>query len=168
MVDVEIRFEEISERAGLDFRFVNGARRPEDIRFMYQTTGGGVGVVDFDHNGWPDLWWTQGTTRPTDSDGSHSDVLYLNTGDGQLLDVSLQAGITESRFSQGLAVGDVDCDGFPDVLVANLIENQLWMNNGDGTFSASELAGAGQKRWTTSCLVADLDGDGLPLSLIHI
>ena len=162
VVDVEIRFDEISEKAGLDFRFVNGARRPEDIRFMYQTTGGGVGVVDFDHNGWPDLWWTQGTTRPTDSDGSHSDALYLNTGDGQVLDVSLQAGIVESRFSQGLAVGDVDSDGFPDVLVANLIENQLWMNNGDGTFSASELAGSGQKRWTTSCLVADLDGDGLP------
>jgi tetratricopeptide (TPR) repeat protein len=162
VVDVEIRFEEISKAAGLDFQFVNGARRPEDIRFMYQTTGGGVGVLDFDHNGWPDLWWTQGTTQPTDSGGSHSDALYLNIGNGQVLDVSLQAGISETRFSQGLAVGDVDSDGFPDVLVANLIENQLWMNNGDGTFTPSELAGAGQKRWTTSCLVADLDGDGLP------
>ena len=161
VVDREIRFDEISKAAGLDFRFINGASRPEDIRFMYQTTGGGVGVVDLDRNGWPDLWWTQGTTKPTDSDGTHSDALYLNTGDGKVLDVSLQAGIVETRFSQGLAVGDVDADGFPDVLVANLVENRLWMNNGDGTFTAVELAGAGQKRWTTSCLIADLDGDGL-------
>ena len=157
----EIRFEEVSEAAGLDFRFVNGPGRADDIRFMYQTTGGGVGVFDFDRNGWPDLWWTQGADRPTDDSGRHRDLVCLNTGDGQLLDVSRQAKVLETRFSQGLAVGDVNADGFPDVMVANLSANRLWLNNGDGTFSDMTWSGS-SGRWTTSCLVVDLDGDGLP------
>ncbi len=157
----EIRFEEVSRSAGLDFRFVNGPGRADDIRFMYQTTGGGVGVVDFDRNGWPDLWWTQGADRPTADSGRHRDLVCLNTGDGRLLDVGSQAKVVETRFSQGLAVGDVNGDGFPDVMVANLSANRLWLNNGDGTFSDIALAGS-SGRWTTSCLVVDLDGDGLP------
>ncbi len=161
VVDRGIRFEEVAESVGLNFRFVNGASRPEDIRFMYQTTGGGVAAVDFDRNGWPDLWWTQGAETPTSRDGQHSDALFHNSGDGHVIDVTVQAGLAENRFSQGLAVGDVDSDGFPDMLVASLVENRLWLNNGDGTFTATEPGGPGKNRWTTSCLVADLDGDGL-------
>ncbi|MBO09600.1 MAG: hypothetical protein CMJ68_02435 [Planctomycetaceae bacterium] len=162
VADRGIRFEETAMATGLNFRFVNGANRAEDIRFMYQTTGGGVAAVDYDRDGWPDLWWTQGADQPTVRDGKHSDALFLNTGDGRVIDVTIQAGVAENRFSQGVAVGDIDADGFPDILVANLVENRLWLNNGDGTFTAAELGGPGRNRWTTSCLVADLDGDGLP------
>jgi len=159
--DSQIRFEDVTQPMGLDFRFVNGPGRPEAIRFMYQTTGGGVGVLDIDRNGWPDLWWSQGASQPTGLDSRYSDQLVLNTGHGQWLDVTAQSGIREFHFSQGVAVGDVDSDGFPDVLVTNLDGNTLWMNNGDGTFSGSDMPG-GMPRWSTSGLVADLDGDGHP------
>ena len=87
--------------------------------------------------------------RPTDDSGRHRDLVCLNTGDGQLLDVSSQAKVVETRFSQGLAVGDVNGAGFPDVMVANLSANRLWLNNGDGTFRDMAWPGS-SGRWTGS------------------
>ena len=73
------------------------------------------------------------------------------------------AGIVESRFSQGIAVGDFDADGFPDLYVGNIGPNCLYRNNGDGTFADVTAASgtAGGDAWTTSCALADVNGDGL-------
>ena len=126
--------------------------------------GGGVGVVDFDRDGWPDIYFTQGSKDPQEHDQTeHLDKLYRNLGDGRFADVTAQAGLFENSYSQGVSIGDVDNDGFPDIFVANVGANRLYLNNGDGTFTdATEAAGVGNSTWTSSCVIADFNGDSLP------
>ena len=77
--------------------------------------------------------------------------------------MTAQAGIVENSYSQGISVGDVDNDGFPDLFIANVGANRLYLNNGDGTFTdATEAAGVGDSTWTSSCVIADINGDSLP------
>ncbi len=134
---------------------------------MFEQTGGGVGVIDFDLDGWPDLYFTQGGNWPTGqakptSDPNVHDHLYRNLGGEQFRQVAAQAGVLNLGFGQGLTVGDFDSDGFPDLFVANIGANQLLRNNGDGTFSdVSQLLGSLPDQWTTSCVMVDLNGDGL-------
>jgi tetratricopeptide (TPR) repeat protein len=153
--------EEASER-GIAFRYFNGGD-PRDIRKMYEFTGGGVAAIDFDGDTWPDVYLTQGSTWPPSEDQqSHIDRLFRNEGTG-FVDVTERAGVSEVSFSQGVAVGDFDNDGFPDFYVGNIGANQLFHNNGDGTFSAvKHSTDASDMRWTTSCLLGDINRDGLP------
>ena len=82
-----------------------------------RSTVAGVGVIDFDRDGWPDLYFTQGSKDPQEHDQTeHLDRLFRNLGDGHFADVTAQAGIVENAYSQGVSVGDVDNDGFPDIL----------------------------------------------------
>jgi len=162
---IAIRFEDTASSAGIDFRYVNGGRPVEDgIRFLQESTGGGVAVLDYDADGWPDLYLAQGSRWPPDeSQREHLDRLFRNLGDGRFADVTVEAGLAENRFSQGVAVGDVNNDGFPDLFVGNIGANRLYINNTDGTFrDATDAAGVGDERWTTSCLIADVNGDGWP------
>lgn len=153
---------EASER-GIDFRYFNGGDASRGIRKMYEFTGGGVAAIDFDGDTWPDAYWTQGSAWPPDKDQrTHIDRLYRNEG-ARFVDVTERARVREASFSQGVAVGDFDNDGFPDLYVGNIGENQLFRNNGDGTFSAVPHASdATDARWTTSCVIADINQDGLP------
>ena len=129
---------------------------------MYEFTGGGVGVIDFDADGWPDLYLPNGTVWPPPKEAQHKDSLYRNVA-GSFVQVATEAGIKESDFGQGVTVGDVNCDGFPDLYVANTHQNRLWLNNGDGTFSdATATAGLTTSVWTTSCVIVDLNKDGFP------
>lgn len=156
-------FRDDASATGLSFRYFNGVARAPTRR-IFEFTGGGVGILDFDVDGFPDAFFTQGVPWPPGSPaGDYIDRLFRNRGGARFSDVSSPAGIHEDRFGQGVCVGDVDSDGFPDTYVANIGANQLWRNNGDGTFSAAGPGGAPvQDDWTTSCLVADLSGDGLP------
>lgn len=160
-----VTFENQAAAAGLNFQYVDG-RDPKihGLNKMFQTNGGGAGVLDYDHDGWPDVYFTQGSDGPQDREQTeHLDRLFRNLGDGHFADVTTQAGLVENSFSQGVAMGDVDNDGFPDIYVGNIGSNRLYLNNGDGTFSdATEEAGAGDSTWTTSCVIADLNGDSLP------
>jgi hypothetical protein len=93
----------------------------------------------------------------------HADALFRNLGGTRFADVSRMTGVRDSGFGQGVAVGDLDADGFVDLYVANIGGNRLLRNNGDGTFSdATHAAGLAGDEWTTSCAMADLDGDALP------
>jgi tetratricopeptide (TPR) repeat protein len=154
--------DEASER-GLAFRYFNGGDPSRDIRKMYEFTGGGVAAIDFDGDTWPDIYLTQGSVWPPSKDHTtHLDRLFRNQGTG-FVDVTERAGISEISFSQGVAVGDFDNDGFPDIYVGNIGANRLFHNNGDGTFSpVTHAAGEPDARWTTSCVIADINRDGLP------
>ncbi|MBW3542002.1 MAG: VCBS repeat-containing protein [Planctomycetes bacterium] len=159
-----VRFEDRASAAGIEFVYRNGADPQTTGTRIFETTGGGVGVLDYDGDLWPDLYFTQGSRRPPpEVTGPDDDRLYRNLGNGRFEDVTARAGLGDTRFSQGVAVGDLDNDGFADLYVANIGPNGLYRNNGDGTFTEiSQERGLGDDRWTTSCLIADLDGDRSP------
>jgi tetratricopeptide (TPR) repeat protein len=160
-----VSFEDQAAAAGINFQYFDGGDpQVHGLNKYNGINGGGVGVVDFDRDGWPDLYFTQGSKDPQDRDQSeHLDRLYRNLGNGHFADVTGPAHLVENAFSQGVAVGDVDNDGFPDVYVGNIGSNRLFVNNGDGTFSdASDDSGAIESQWTSSSVIADFNGDGLP------
>ncbi|MCA9044475.1 MAG: VCBS repeat-containing protein, partial [Planctomycetaceae bacterium] len=162
-----IRFEE--KQAGIDFVYFNGHDPETPGLRQFEQTGGGVGVLDYDVDGTPDVFlpqgseWETGSKLPTPS-GKLVDSLYRNqSGENGFVNVTPQAKISETGFGQGCSVGDFNNDGFPDLYVANVGRNALLINNGDGTFSESEFdTGDVLDDWTTSCLIMDLNSDGLP------
>ncbi|HEX6984214.1 MAG TPA: VCBS repeat-containing protein, partial [Planctomycetaceae bacterium] len=160
-----IRFE-IAD-AGIDFRYFHSADPATPGARMFEFTGGGVGVLDYDADGRPDLHFTQGCRWPPDPrQREYLDRIFRNLG-SRFADVTVAAGVVEPAFSQGVACGDFDGDGFPDLYVANIGANRLFRNNGDGTFrdvtqDSGVLVGPLAEAWTTSAVMADLNGDGLP------
>ena len=161
-VSGDLTFVDTSESAGISFSYFNGADAAH--AYMFEFSGAGVAVLDYDGDGWPDIYLTQGCPWPVDpNQDQYRDRLYRNLGNGSFEDVTEAAHLVDRGFGQGVAAGDFDNDGFPDLFVANIGENQLYRNNGDGTFSdMTAAAGLGGKRWTVSTLIADLSGDGLP------
>lgn len=159
-----VRFTDSAHSAGIDFVCYQGTKPGTVGRRFLEQTGGGVGVIDFDGDLWPDLYFTQGADWPMDSEQTeYLDKFYQNQGDGHFRDVTADAGLGDNRFSQGIAAGDFNNDGFPDLYLANLGENRLYRNNGDGTFSdVTAESGIRGNHWTTSCMIADLNGDGWP------
>ena len=158
-----IRFEEESEAAGLRFQYEHGDKMAGPGMRMFQFSGGGVGAVDYDRDGWPDVFLTQGGDWPEDESQPPSDRVFRNQRGTHFQDTTAAAGVVETSYSQGLAVGDYDADGWPDVFVANVNENRLFCNNGDGTFSdVTQAAGIVGNAWSTSVACADFNGDTLP------
>lgn len=160
-----IRFEELN--VGVDFVYEPGSDPATKGVRMFEQTGGGVGVIDFDHDSWPDLFFTQGMHWPTGSERPEfsaklHDQLFRNVS-GQAVDVTQLALPADQGFGQGCSVGDINGDGFADLYVGNVGGNQLLLNNGDGTFSdITAEAGIVGETWTSSCVIADLNGDGAP------
>jgi len=158
-----LSFEDISGSSGIDFRYLNGGDFQKGGVGIHQTLGGGVGVIDADADGLPDLFFVQSREWENRHLAGHSlSRLYRNLGRERFDDVSESAGPFDTAFGQGVAVGDVDCDGFSDVYIAAAGRNRLFLNQGDGTFRASAQAGLSSESWTSSCLIADLNGDTLP------
>ncbi len=148
---------------GLDFAYHNGHRSEVAGEYMYEFSGGAAAVLDFDLDGWPDMYLSQGTDWPPKEDNfSHLDQLLRNMGTGRFEKVAALAGVRENRFSQGVAVADFDNDGFPDLYVGNIGANRLYRNNGDGTFTdVTDRAGVAGNDWTSSIAPADFNNDGL-------
>ncbi len=163
-------FVDDAEAAGLRFIFDNG-KSPR--RQLPETTSGGVGVIDFDGDGWLDVYLVQGGAFPPDPERpGPGDRLYRNRRDGTFEDATESSGIAgmPRGYGHGLAVGDVDNDGDADLLVTRWRSYALYRNRGDGTFEdATEDAGLGGDRdWPTSAAFADLDNDGdLDLYVAH-
>ena len=158
-------FKNRAASAGVHFQYFNSSQNVANgTQRMYEVMGGGVAVLDFNADQLPDVYFTQGCRWPVEESAvEHLDRLFLNTGDGRFVDVTASCGIRENRFSQGVAVGDIDSDGFPDLLVANIGRNCLYHNDGDGTFTdISQEVGFNRTDWTLSCAIADLSGDGHP------
>lgn len=164
-----LRFENVAGPMGLDFRYFQSPVSAEHGPRMFEFTGGGVAVLDFDLDGWPDTFLTQGcnwpleqTTPPDVAQSRWIDQLYRNRRGERFEDVTTAAQASEFRYGQGVAVGDFNADGFPDLLVANVGRNTLLVNQGDGTFAdVTDQAGVGGHSWSTSAAMADLNGDGL-------
>jgi hypothetical protein len=131
---------------------------------MFEFGGGGVAVLDYDGDSWPDLYLTQGCDWPiSPNQQRYTDRLFRNLGNGRFEDVTQRASINSNGFGQGIAVGDIDDDGWPDLYIANIGVNRLYRNNGDGTFSdLTTQAGITAAEWTLSTLIADLNGDRFP------
>nr|WP_161501348.1 FG-GAP-like repeat-containing protein [Rhodopirellula sp. SM50] len=155
-------FRNVSTEIGLTHAYAV-AGDPQDSGFaMYQQAGGGIAVLDYDLDGWADLYCAQGAADPPEFLADRSDILYRHA-DGQLRDVTADAAVTERRYTIGCTAGDWNQDGFADIVATNIGANVLLTNNGDGTFSASPLAGSDDPhRMPASIAMADLDGDQIP------
>ncbi len=165
-----IAFRDDSARLELNFTYLNGAGQG-DLESMLEMNGGGIAVLDYDGDHWPDVFFTQGgNLPPAHFDPSCCDQLFRNSGasDGPpvnqpFVNVTNAAGLRDAGFGQGVTVGDFDNDGFPDLYVGNIGTNQLYRNNGDGTFTdATTSSGTQAGGWTSSCVLADFNQDGLP------
>lgn len=159
LVGGEFRFQDEAEQRGLAHTCKVAANAQDDGLWIYHTVGGGVGVIDLDLDGWPDLTAATLDGQPRDSNSAHNGM-FRNL-EGELVDVATNAGYLDTGFSHGIAIGDYNDDGFADVYDANNGRNRLFRNNGDGTFQdVSDEAGLDGIAWTTSVAVADIDGDG--------
>ncbi|AMV18768.1 CRTAC1 family protein [Planctomyces sp. SH-PL14] len=154
-----VRFTDVAREMGVSFRYDTGR---SSRRLMVEATGGGAGWVDFDRDGWCDLFFCQGgdpaaadlSTQPTDR-------LFRSLGGTRFVDVTVPATLIEQQYGQGVAVADYDEDGFDDILVTNVGPESLFRNLGDGTFEErAAAAGVGSRRWSSSAAWGDLDGDG--------
>ena len=155
----QVRLANRAADLGVEHTYQNGA---QGQRLMVEATGGGCGWVDYDRDGLPDLYLTQGGIpgQPADS-AQPNDRLFRNFDGQSFVDVATPAGIEERRYSQGIAVGDFDGDGFEDVYVTNVGPNSFFQNQGDGTFR--EIAGflaMADNLWSSSAAWGDVDRDG--------
>lgn len=159
-----VRFVDEAAETGIHFVYFNDHRPELPAARPFEFTGGGVAILDYDQDGWPDVYLTQGCRFPQqDGHPQRVDCLFRNLGNGQFEDVTAAAGLSEDRYSQGVACGDYNNDGFADLYIGNLDANRMYRNNGDGTFSdVTSQTGTAGADWTTSCALADLNGDGLP------
>jgi len=157
-------FEDATKQSGIQFRHVSPLT-PE--RHLHLVMGSGIGWLDFDRDGWPDLYLAQGAPfEKADREQfavreESSDRLLRNMGQGQFDDISDMSGLADLDYSMGITVGDFDNDGFQDIYVSNYGANRLHRNNGDGTFD--ELAASlnlDDSGFGSSCTWADLDADG--------
>jgi len=165
-----LEFRDDALTAGLHFKFDNGETALQQIP---ETMSGGVGLLDYDCDGWLDVYCVQGGSFPPDpARPSGGDRLFHNRRDGTFEDVSESTGIAgfPRGYGHGVAVGDYDNDGRPDLFVTRWRAYALYRNRGDGTFQdVTTTAGLGGDRdWPTSAAFADLDGDGdLDLYVCH-
>ena len=159
--DGPVIFEDVAEKSGLArWRHVMGT--PERS-FILETVGSGVALLDYDNDGWLDIYLVNGSTYDAMSGKAQAPhaALFHNNHDGTFTDVAAKAGVTNDRWGFGVAVGDYDNDGWPDLYVTNFGKNRLYHNNHDGTFTdVAEKAGVALGNWSTGATFGDYDGDG--------
>lgn len=162
-----ITFEDIASRAGVHFAIDNCAT-PE--KNQPETMIAGIAIFDYNGDGYPDIYFVNGATMPgLLKDGpQYKNRLFRNNGNGTFTDVTEQAGLGGAGYGMGVAVGDYDNDGWPDLYVVNVNGNQLFHNNGNGTFTdvtaKAGVGGAlynGRKMWSVSAAWVDYNNDGL-------
>jgi enediyne biosynthesis protein E4 len=155
-------FEDITKSAGLS-GWVNKMGVPEK-KFIVETNGSGVCLIDYDNSGWLSIYLVNGSTFAAldgKEDSPHA-ALFRNNHDGTFTDVSAKAGVQNDRWGYGCSVADYNNDGWPDIYVGNYGKNRLYRNNHDGTFTdVAEQAGVALGNWSPGSAWGDYDGDGL-------
>jgi hypothetical protein len=166
----EVQFTDITQSAGIDFTQENSAT---SNKYLVETMGGGVALLDYDNDGRLDVFFTNGAKiddpmpqdkLPDKSDRIFWNRLYHQQSDGTFVDVTEKAGLTgrsQNYYGMGVAVGDYNNDGFQDIYVTNYGGNTLYSNNRDGTFSdVTSRAGVAAGKWSASAGFLDYDNDG--------
>jgi hypothetical protein len=158
-------FTDVTKQAGISFRHCLG---DDEISNIVEATGSGCAFLDFDGDGWMDIYAVNGRYLEgiSDPDSRYKNVrttsrLYRNKGDGTFEDVTEKAGVGAFGYGMGVAVGDYDNDGHPDIYVTNFGKNILYHNNGNGTFTdVTAKAGVACGQWSVGAIWIDYDKDG--------
>ena len=155
-------FKNIAREAGLTAVTIFGGT--ETNKYLLETTGSGVAALDYDSDGWLDVFVVNGTVLEGFPRGdAPTNHLYRNQRDGTFRDVTAAAGLTQSGWGQGACTGDYDNDGHDDLFVTYWGQNHLYRNRGNGTFedvTASAGLGNAKPRWGAGCAFLDFDRDG--------
>ena len=154
------RFTDVAHNAGLRSPVIYGPVDHKD--YVLEAVGCGVAFLDYDNDGWLDIFLLSGSRMDGASDATNR--LYRNNRDGTFTDVTEKAGLRHQGWASAVTVGDYNNDGFEDLFVTYWGENVLYRNNGDGTFTdVTEKAGLlhGKSRWSSGCTFVDYDRNGL-------
>ncbi len=154
-----ILFRDVTQAAGIHFVHNNGAFGK---KFLPETMGPGIAFIDYDNDGWPDIFLVNGMDWPSHVQKHSTSKLYHNNHDGTFTDVTHKAGLDVEILGMGVAVGDYDNDGYDDLFVTAYGQSHLFHNNGNGTFTdVTQKAGLlGPKEFSTSAAWVDYDKDG--------
>ena len=166
----EVQFTDVTQGVGIAFQHENSAT---SNKYLIETMGGGVALLDYDNDGRLDIFFTNGAKvddpmpsgkMPDKSDRKFWNRLYHQNADGTFTDVTEKAGLTgaqQNYYAMGVAVGDYDNDGFEDIYVTGYGGNTLYHNNGNGTFTdVTKTAGVAAGGWSASAGFFDYDNDG--------
>ena len=153
------RFTDVTGQAGIQFEHNSGAFGG---KFLPETLGSGCAFLDYDRDGWQDILLINGADWPGHKKRRSTLRLYHNNGNGTFTDVTAHAGLDLELYGMGVAVGDYDNDGFPDILVTCVGQNRLFRNTGKGTFvDVTNSSGLGKREgFSTSAVWFDYDRDG--------
>jgi len=152
------QLEDVTEKAGIHF-----SHDSSDVaRYIVESMSGGVLLLDYDRDGWLDIYFTNSPTVEDALQGKKArGALYHNNHDGTFTDVTDKAGVGTPCMAQGGSVADYNNDGWPDIYVTCFGGNVLYRNNGDGTFTdVTKQAGVADGRWSMGSAWADYDNDG--------
>jgi hypothetical protein len=154
------RFVDVTSSSGIQFQHNSGAFGG---KFLPETLGSGCAFLDYDRDGWQDILLINGMDWPGHKQRRSTLRLYHNNRNGTFTDVTSRAGLDVELYGMGVAVGDYDNDGFPDILVTCVGQNRLFHNTGKGTFiDVTSASGLGKRlAFSTSALWFDYDRDGL-------
>jgi len=154
------RFTDVTSSAGIHFQHNSGSFGG---KFLPETLGSGCAFLDYDRDGWPDILLINGADWPGHKKNRSTLRLYHNNGNGTFTDVTVRAGLDVEMYGMGVAVGDYNNDGFPDILITCVGQNRLFRNTGKGTFvDVTNGSGLGKREgFSTSALWFDYDRDGL-------
>ncbi len=153
------RFIDVTSQAGIQFEHNSGAFGGKSLP---ETLGSGCAFLDYDRDGWQDILLINGTDWPGHKKRRSTLRLYHNNGNGTFTDVTARAGLDIEMYGMGVAVGDYNNDGFPDILITCVGQNRLFRNTGKGTFvDVTNTSGLGKREgFSTSALWFDYDRDG--------